>query len=287
MKKEMMNKLTSKLIERVELAIENNEVAPWRKPWSGGLPPMNYSTKKAYKGFNHVMLNSMCYESPYFLTYNQAKKLGGNVIKGSKGNTIFFYSRYNKKEVVNGKETKRDIWFTKTSYVYNATQIEGIDFKTIDITEIDFTENTDCESIISNYGISTQVGQRACYSPSMDVITMPKKETFVHENEYYSTLFHEAIHSTGHKSRCDRDLSGGMRSDSYSKEELVAEIGANLLANICGVASESVEDNNVAYLNSWLSALKNDPAMLLQASSFAQKGVDHIMKFSEIQTEVA
>ncbi len=280
MKKEMITKLTSKLIERVELAIENNDVAPWKKPWAGGLPPMNYSTKKAYKGFNHVMLTSMCFESPYFLTYKQAKKLGGNVIKGSKGNTIFFYSPIDKKEIVNGKETVKTIFFVKSFTVFNATQIEGIEFEKIDISEIDFTDNNDCESIIENYGIDTQVGQLACYSPSMDVITMPKKETFVHENEYYSTLFHEAIHSTGHKSRCDRDMKGSMRSDSYSKEELVAEIGANILCNICGVASESVEENNVAYLKSWLKQLRNDPNMLLQASSFAQKGVDHIMKFS-------
>lgn len=118
----------------------------------------------------------------------------------------------------------------------------------------------------------------AYYSPSSDVVAIPTADQHFSTSEYYSTLFHELVHSTGRKGRLDR-ISGTAHfgSNDYSKEELVAEIGAFTLLNNYGIDSEKAVRNNAAYIQSWLRSLRNDKTMIVSACGKAEKAVKYIM----------
>ncbi|QNP54505.1 hypothetical protein H9L05_22370 (plasmid) [Hymenobacter qilianensis] len=126
--------------------------------------------------------------------------------------------------------------------------------------------------------------QRAYYSPMMDIVNMPKPETFTTSEGYYQTLFHELTHSTGHKSRLDRaELTAGegKQSTSYAREELIAEMGASFLSAAAGIATEQTEQNAVAYIQNWLDLLKNDKKLVVQAASKAQRAAEMILGHTE------
>ena len=124
-------------------------------------------------------------------------------------------------------------------------------------------------------------GNRAFYRPMSDSITLPKREAFKTAGGFYGTWFHEITHSTGAAKRLRRfdpsESSSTFGSKSYSKEELVAEIGSCFLSTYCGVEMGAEEDNSVAYLQGWLSALKNDPKMLISAHSKAKQAFEYVI----------
>ena len=125
------------------------------------------------------------------------------------------------------------------------------------------------------------ISDRAYYSPSIDYVCVPALEQYSDTSEYYSTTFHELTHSTGHKTRLDRLTSGAAAAfggEDYSKEELVAELGAAALCNQCGIETSNSFKNSAAYIQSWLKALKNDKRMIVNASAAAQKAVDFILE---------
>jgi antirestriction protein ArdC len=99
-------------------------------------------------------------------------------------------------------------------------------------------------------------------------------------SEYYSTLFHELTHSTGHETRlkrpgiCDKS---GFGSDKYAFEELVAEMGASILLATAGLAQPAVTDNSIAYLANWAERIKADRSLLLKSASASSKAVDLIL----------
>jgi antirestriction protein ArdC len=109
---------------------------------------------------------------------------------------------------------------------------------------------------------------------------MPPKRSFTSPKEYYSTLFHEYIHSTGHEKRLNRHAQENTNFDfgtkEYSREELVAELGS---AFLCAEAriDNSVIENNTAYLQSWLQVFQNDKKILLHACARASKAVKYIL----------
>lgn len=141
----------------------------------------------------------------------------------------------------------------------------------------------EAEKVVNNYNnkplIKIHSSNRAYYSPVKDLVVVPKKEQFQSINEYYLVFFHELAHSTGHIKRLSRkDLySSGFGSEEYSREELVAELAAAMLAGTCGIETESTIENNAAYINSWLRVLKNDVRLVVKASSQAQKAADYIL----------
>jgi antirestriction protein ArdC len=122
-------------------------------------------------------------------------------------------------------------------------------------------------------------GDRAFYHPGRDFIQMPAVTAFELPDAYYSTLFHECGHSTGHESRLDRKLTGGQTfgSEDYSKEELVAEFAAAFLCAETGISNERVSTNHLAYIQGWMRALKNDKTMLVSAAQKAQRAADLIL----------
>jgi antirestriction protein ArdC len=105
---------------------------------------------------------------------------------------------------------------------------------------------------------------------------MPASFRFSCASLYYSTLFHELVHSTGHESRLNRAFGANFVDDLYSKEELVAEIGAAFMCTIAGIASDDSERNTTAYIQNWIERLQGDNRLILQAAAAAQKAVDMI-----------
>lgn len=261
----------------------------WEKGWNPefGLP-QNYITRKPYRGINSLLTMFSGYSSPYWLTFDQAKKLKGFVRAEEKGTPIVYWSikERTRKETdpVTGEETQEKFSYRILRYstVFNSEQVEGMEFEKPDglkeygtIADIENVLNEMPEKPLVKFG-----GGRAYYSPSFDHVGMPDKGSFVSLEEYYSTLFHEFVHSTGHTSRLNRAtvMGGGFdRHDQYSFEELIAEFGAAFLNAMFGIDTKDVEENSAAYLQSWTSKLKKDPQLLYKAAGAAQKGVDFIL----------
>ncbi len=140
----------------------------------------------------------------------------------------------------------------------------------------------ECESIANRMPNAPRIEQhsQAFYRPSADMVGMPSRNCFESPEGYYSTLFHELTHSTGHKSRLNRfeenSTDHQFGSESYSKEELIAEMGAAMLAGIAGI-SQATLDNSASYLQSWINRLKSDSRLIISAASHAQKAADYIL----------
>lgn len=298
--------ITQQIIEKLEKGI-----IPWKKPYKGKVIfPMNFKSNSRYNGINCLNLMAQGYTSPYWLTYNQAmEELGyklkkekgrmvwkwnldgedpkNGIIKGEKGCRILFAKTFTK-ENKEGKEEDVTIW--KYSTVFNIAQIKGLECPFDDeIIEEDIDYINNCEEALSQMNESKRIPeikyhekQIAFYRPSTDEIFTCPPERYVGAEEYYGTIFHEIIHSTGHMSRLNRDLKGGKKSQSYAKEELIAEIGACFLCGITGISTSTI-DNSVAYINSWLSHLRKDPQLIISASSSAQKAFDYLNVEIEVE----
>ena len=257
---------------------------PWHRPWIGG-QPKNLVSGKEYTGINPFLLGCTGYSSPYWVTYKQAQKKGGNVKKGEKSSMVVFWKRLAPKlktdpETGEVKETAG--WVLRYYRVFNVDQCDGIETPD-DGHKLDFEPIKQCETVTNNMPNSPQVEHkepRAYYRPDQDTVNMPAKERFLSTEEYYSTLFHELTHSTGHKSRLNRHETEKCNhlfdTKNYSKEELVAEMGAAFLCGHCAIENKTI-DNSAAYIKNWARKFKDKPKMVIYAAAAAQKAVDYIM----------
>jgi antirestriction protein ArdC len=288
--------VTERIIKQLETG-----TAPWRKPWktdtSGLHVPHNFTSKKAYRGINTFLLMVAAidkgYSSNYWLTYKQAQDKGANVRKGEKSEMVIFWKLLDKET----EETTIDVETGKTKKipmlryynVFNLDQIDGIEIEKPKEEEPKkvFSPIQNAQTIVDRYvkelGALNHKGNRACYRPNLDQIDMPETTKFDTSEEYYSTLFHEFTHSTGHKTRLDREgiSQAHYFGDAiYSKEELIAEFGAAMLCGTVGI--ETTLDNSAAYINGWLKALKSDSKLCVFAAAAAQRAADYIqgIKFS-------
>lgn len=259
-----------------------NGVVPWRKPWKAELP-CNLISGKEYRGINPFLLASQGYGSKYWLTFNQASKLGGSVRKGEKSSIVTFWNIGEEKLVTNseGITRKQKPFLLRYYRVFNVEQTEGIADKlglgnaSPRVPSIDA-----CEKIFASMPHAPTIEQdsRAWYRPSTDSIGMPSINSFFSSEEYYSTLFHEMTHSTGHASRVGREGIEQLNtfgSESYSKEELIAEMGAAMLCGVTGISPATIP-NSAAYIQCWINKLKGDSKLLVSAASQAQKAADYI-----------
>jgi len=260
---EIFNQITEKIVAKLK-----EGVLPWSKSWKTGIP-MNYISKRPYNGINFLSLLMNDYASPYYLTFLQCMEKRAKVLPGQKGSLVVFWSL---KEVVISKEETKLVPLLRYSYVFNLTQTdlykeEGTCMKKID-----------CEELLSNLNVQPVIRNnisRSYYSPTEDFISLPCIGDFSHPDEYYSTLFHELIHWTGHPSRLDR-------KEDYAFEELVAEIGSSYLSALCCLSPNSFQ-NQVSYIDGWLKKLGPEPPYLIQAAQKAQKAVEFldVSKFCE------
>lgn len=265
--------VTAQIIEALE-----SGVIPWRKPWHCVSLPTNLHTGKAYRGINLLTLSFSPYASPYWVTFKQAQALGGSVQKGEKGRSIVFWSRMIKEDAETGEN--KPIFLLKRYTVFNAEQCSGLE-----LPEEKKERKADIEAaekihlFMPNRPSVSFDGSAAYYVPSRDQVVVPPKSTFHAIEGFYATLYHELVHSTGHASRLNRFKDDGpahFGSESYSKEELVAELGAAFLCAHAGINNET-QENSAAYIQGWLRAFNDDKRMIMQAASAAQKAADYIL----------
>ncbi len=273
--------ITDRIIE-----ILDKGIIPWNKPWKDKYPsfPTNLISKKPYRGINPWLLMATAYEkgysSPYWLSFKQAKEKGGRVRTGEKGTMVIFWTFVTKenkdKEDENIKIEKIPILRYYT--VFNVEQCEGIEIP-VENPVIIPNKIEACEQILALYENCPPIrngSNRAFYSPALDTITMPDKDQFIDMEHYYSTLFHEIAHSTGHESRLHRSNFDHFGSENYGKEELIAEMTAAFLCATAGIDNKTIE-TNAAYIASWKEAIKADTRMVIISAAQAQKAADYIL----------
>jgi len=275
------------ITEEILKKLESGEV-PWLQPWTGGGYPKNLVSKKEYRGINVFMLSCSRYTSPYWVSYKQAQELGGNVKKGEKSTIVVFWKQIRVKDNdgevgEDGELSSKTLPFLRYYRVFNVEQCEGLDDKVPNAgpANPDFQPIEACESVVDGMPNRPEIQHqepRAYYHPKNDFVNMPNKENFDKEEFYYSVLFHELGHSTGHEKRLSRkkqDDWSMFGSEKYSKEELVAEMTAAFLCGHCGIERETI-DNSAAYIQNWSKRLKEDKKMIVLAAAQAQKAADYI-----------
>ena len=286
---DIYTEVTNRIIAQLEQG-----VIPWQSPYFSKVGfPRNFSTGKHYHGINVFLLGSLRYTSPYFLTFLQAKELGGHVRKGEKGSLVIKYGTYTKEAegAGSGEATEEHRKYLKGYTVFHASQIEGVEVpEPQHVPELPTSAACDrAREIVAAMPKAPTMHEGSavpCYRPSTDSVHMPERRFFTSEEAYYSTLFHECCHSTGHGSRLARrsllenkgiDAEGEERK-TYAEEELVAEMGASFLCAHAGIIEAEIE-NSAAYLQGWIDALKSKDAKgwIIRAASQAQKAADYIL----------
>lgn len=259
---------------------------PWKQDWQGSAVQMPHRvTGDEYRGINVVLLwmsaTAQGFGGRTWMTFKQAKELGGKVRKGSKGTRIVFFKKIEVKdrEAAGDDETKR-IPMLRTYTVFNSDQIDDLPEKYATPAPIvaagpSMERDRAAEEALRSCGAEIiEAGSRAFYTPATDVVTMPDFERFASSSGYLATLAHELCHWTGHKTRLDR--FGKNDRTSYAFEELVAELGAAFIGSRLGIVGEHI-DNHSAYLAGWLKVLRDDKRAIFRAASLAQAAADMVL----------
>lgn len=297
--KDIYQEVTDAVIEQMEKG-----KLVWRCGWSGSGLPSNVTTGVCYRGWNvfwlnfHTMMKG--YATPQYLTFKQALDLGGNIRRGEKGVKIIYWATIqvgstddSLVDADEGDISVRQRMVPKVYTVFNIAQTEGIDFPEAARDERTTVQKIDaCEEMVDGMPTAPKInrfGQYPVYYPTRDEVAVPDLSSFESAAEYYSALFHELGHSTGHASRLNRKEiteSTGFGSEPYSREELTAELTSAFLCALTGIGQQTIE-NSAAYLQGWLHALKNDKTLLIKAAGQAQKAADFIRGVSQESLAVA
>jgi len=281
--------VTNLIIEKLDQGI-----IPWRKPWNDYGPAVNYISKKPYRGINQLILNGL-HIKPFYLTFKQAAGLSGSIRKGARSIPVTYWN-----VTYRNKETNRSIShdrvssypaeliqktaFLKYYRVFNVDDVLHVKFDIQTLApEVDHYSIDRCDKVLSEMMDCPEIRHKenqAYYHPVNDYINMPPLEHFKTSALFYSILFHELIHATGHHTRLNRfegNEVSAFNSSTYSKEELTAEIGAAFLNSHTGILNDDTLTDSTAYIQGWLSKLRNDKKFIVEASAKAQKAVDYIL----------
>ncbi|HTB32790.1 MAG TPA: zincin-like metallopeptidase domain-containing protein [Bacteroidia bacterium] len=268
--------------DRIISQLEQGSI-PWRKPWSDAGQPRNLITMRPYRGMNVWLLGSLGYELNLFLTFKQVKELGGTVRKGERSHMVVFWRRKPKEmEKNDGEKEIKVVSMLRYYLVFNVAQCDGLPKEKIPVNTREVFSLEQCERIVTEMPQCPPIRfekHQAFYNREHDYVNMPRLETFKSSEEYYSTLFHELVHSTGHPGRLNRKElmeSKGKNTEKYAMEELTAEIGACYLKSYAGLSDDYFK-YNVAYIKGWLEGLRNNKRFIFYASSAAQKATDFIL----------
>jgi antirestriction protein ArdC len=263
-----VNSLVSQVLDRLVADIEAGK-NPWKKSWKGaGGLPRNSTTSRAYRGINTLMLwlaeMDKGFSSSSWATFKQWGGAGRHVRKGEKGTPILFYKMLEKGE----GDDARSIPMLRVSWVFNEAQLDEA------AAQPQAAEPTPEEKHIRAMAwldtLGMKIGQgKPCYIPALDEVRMPMPSDFDSLDEYWSTLFHEGVHWTGHKRRLARNFS----EEFYAAEELVAEIGAAFLGANFGIDTEK---NNAAYLRGWLSKFDDKRTAIFTAAKEAGRAFEFL-----------
>jgi antirestriction protein ArdC len=279
--------VTDRIIELLEKG-----TIPWQKSWTDAGIPMNLLSKRSYRGINLWLLLSLNYDVNLFLTWDQLKKVGASVKQGEHGHMVVFWKTPNKIDTIEEKENdKKQMPLLRYYKVFNVQQIRDLPTDLV-LPELEKEHKpiASCEEIVTHMLNKPEIrhkDQGAYYHRIEDYVNMPRKKSFKDAESYYCTLFHELVHSTGHEKRLNRKSITEMAefgSETYSFEELIAELGAAFLCSSAGTLINQISDS-AAYIKGWLSKLKNDKRFIIQASGAAQKAVDYILNENPIENE--
>lgn len=272
----LYEEITSRIIAQLE-----NGVIPWEQPWVDGAGAWSRATGK-----NYSLLNQMLLPRGEYATIKQINEAGGKVNKGAAAKQVVFWKMLKTTETIDGEEVEKTIPMLRYYNVFNVETDTNLEIKHKKFVAQGQKNKIDkMEQIKDDYVAKSGVSFTACdssrayYTPTKDAVIVPRIEQFQSVAEYYSTLFHELAHSTGHESRLNRFVAKTVAfgDEDYSREELVAELTAcSILANN-GVETDASFRNNSAYIGGWLKALKDDNKALVWASSRAEKAYNLIM----------
>jgi len=282
-RKDIYQTVTNQIIEQLDKG-----TVPWHQPWSGNgtdARPVNYATGKCYSGINvwllQIAANTNKYGSHYWMTYKQAKSKGGNVKRGEHGTQIIYW-RIVERQTRNdsGEQVTESYPLLRSYTVFNYEQCEKLPPLEPETDQQQVDPIAAAENLVNGYENGPEISHtetgRAYYRPATDTVNVPPIACFESAPAYYSTMFHELVHSTGHKDRLGRIESGShaFGGDSYSREELVAEMGAAFLTAMAGIdlVAKTIE-SSAAYIQHWRSKLSQDKHLIFSASSAAQKAV--------------
>jgi antirestriction protein ArdC len=285
--------------DRIVAALEAG-TKPWRKPWNaaglaGGLQLRSNGAE--YRGINQLLLTLTAmqagYTSPYWLTFKQAIELGGGVRKGEKSSEIVFYKKLTvtDRDAPEGEAGEKQIPLLRSYRVFNAEQCDGLPARFYPkpapvVAGEEKQRDEAAEAALRSSGADIREGgAQAFYAPGSDHVQMPPFASFATVGGYLSTLAHELVHWTGHRSRLDRLKLTPFGTPSYAREELVAEIGAAFVCARLGVFGEHL-DNHAAYLKSWLGVLKEDKRAIFKAAAQAQTAADLVLVNAELAAEI-
>lgn len=272
-------RVTNAIIAAIEQGT-TSFVMPWHR--SGGRLPHNATNQNPYQGINTIILwceaRARGFVHDGWATYKQWAEQGCQVRKGEKASPIIFYKELIK-ENEDGEDEKRRI--IRSYSVFNAAQVDG--YEAPNLTDREPVERlADVEAAIQKTGITVnEEGDRAFYRPSTDSVTMPdsrlfKGEGFERQEAWYSVLWHELGHATGHPSRLDRHMGKRFGDDAYAAEELVAELTAAYCMARLGLSAQP-RDDHAAYIENWLKALRNDKKLIFVAAAKAQAATDFLL----------
>lgn len=278
-------RVTERIIELLKQG-----VCPWRKAWVS-TPAINFVSRKPYSILNQFLLN----KGGEWLTFNQIRELGGHLHAGAKGGIVVFFKFVDKEDEQTGERVRYPL--LRFYHVFHIDDCDGIESR-IEMPgdAKEFNPVLACDLAVEDYihrgGPSLEFDDGfggAYYSPSADKVVVPSKRRFSSEGEYYSTLFHEMIHSTGADSRLNRGLAGytAHNRENYSREELVAEIGSSMLLAKYGVDDADTVQNNAAYIAGWLRALQNDDHMIVVCATQSEKAVKYFLGELDAPEEVS
>lgn len=277
-----MNKVQQMVLDKILKQLRQGTV-PWQKPWISGVP-RNYLSDKPYRGINLLLLGLQNYSSPYYLTWNQIKRLKGQVKKGEKAHMVVFYKPYVKEVSRYDEEyqeeftVQEDRLALRYYHVFNIQQTN----LTIPSTQ-DFQKIQPCEEFLDHISDKPRIiheHSQSYYHVKDDYINLPNKNRFTSSAGYYTTLYHELIHSTGHPQRLNRKTittKSSFGDSMYSQEELIAEIGAAMLCAHTGIGNHTI-NNSSSYIKGWLEVLKEKPRFIFTCASQAQKATDYLNK---------
>lgn len=287
-------RITDEIIKAIESGAGEFRM-PWHRSGDGNGLPMNALTGRSYQGVNVLALwvraMNRGYSSPYWASYRQWCRLGAQVQKGEKGSAIVFY----KEDVGSEEEGAEDEqpgrrYIMRSTYVFNALQVDGWKTAEASIEADTFVERiADAESLVT--GIGARIihgGDRAFYNLVADHICIPEcsrftgTDTSTATEAYYSTLFHEHIHWSGHPTRLNRTLAVQFGSEAYAMEELIAELGAAFLCADAGISVHPRQDH-AAYVESWLKALRERHAALASATFGATVACRYLWDLAHVE----
>ena len=265
------------------LAALREGVVPWRRPWRSWTPTRH--TGLPFAGTNNLVLSLAAdakgYANPFWLTRAQGRRCGAKVLDGEEGTRVLRPLPFPVPDRAKGDRRRRPIPLMAPYEVFNGEQFDRLPPRFRVDDESPATGARDrigaAEDFFAAVGAKiVPGGDRAAYNRAEDLIMMPIFPSFDDPVSYYSTLAHEAIHWTGHRSRMGREFGARFGDSAYAFEELVAELGATFVMGRLGLPCR-VERDHAPYIGHWISVLENDDRAIHSAASHAQRAADFLV----------